>query len=141
MRSYACLRIIFSLTLARTLFIRLSWTFGLAISDRSAVASRDRGSIPRESSSSEARPDVLVGSDALKIKIVEIASGLSFFRQDIPIVGSIALAGWKESSRTRLSHKKLCLDGPFQRRECVQFSLLAESTAPCGGHRSGIKRS
>ena len=50
----SCLRIIISLTLARTLFIRLSWTFRLAISDRSAVASRDRGSILRESSSSEA---------------------------------------------------------------------------------------
>ena len=79
--------------------------------------------------------------DALKIKIMEIASGLSFFRQDIPIVGSIAYAGWKESSRKCLSHKTLCLDGPFQRRECLQFSLLAESTAPYGGHRSEIKRS
>ena len=54
--------------------------------------------------------------DALKIKIMEIASRLSFFRQDIPIVGSIAYAGWKESSRKCLSHKTLCLDGPFQRR-------------------------
>ena len=79
--------------------------------------------------------------DALKIKIVEIAFRLSFFRQDIPIVSSIAYAGWKESSRKCLSHKKLCLDGPFQRRECVQFSLLAKSTTPCGGHRSGILKS
>ena len=62
------LRIIISLTLARTLFIRLPWTFRLAISDRSAVASRDRGSIPRESSSSEATPDVLVRSERSKNK-------------------------------------------------------------------------
>ena len=64
----SCLRIIISLTLAHTLFIRLSWTFRLAISDRSAVASRDRGSVPRESSSSEAMPDVLVGSGCSKNK-------------------------------------------------------------------------
>ena len=48
-------------------FIRLSWTIRLAISDRSAVASRDRGSIPRESSSSEATLDVLVGSGRSEI--------------------------------------------------------------------------
>ena len=43
-------------------FIRLSWTFRLAISDKSAVASCDHGSILRESSLSEATPDVPVGS-------------------------------------------------------------------------------
>ena len=48
--------------------------------------------------------------DTLKIKIVEIASGLRFFHQDIPIVSSIAYTGWKESSRKCLSHKKLRLD-------------------------------
>ena len=137
----SCLQIIISLTLARTLFIRLSRTFRLAISDRSAVASRDRGSIPRESSSSEVTPDILVGSGRSKNKNSGNSVQIKLFRQDIPIVGSIAYAGWKESSRKCLSHKKLCLDGPFQRRECVQFSLLAESTAPYGGHRSGIKRS
>ena len=49
-----------------------------------------------------------------RLKIVGIASGLSFFRQDIPIVGAIADAGWKQSSLKCLSHKKLCLR-PFQR--------------------------
>ena len=48
-------------------------------------------------------------------KIVRIASGLSFFCQDIPIVGAIADAGWKQSSLKCLLHKKLCLHGPFQR--------------------------
>ena len=81
---------------SHSFFKRLSWTFRLAISDRSAVASRDRGSIPRESSSSEATFDALVGSG--RFKLVEKASRLSFFRQDIPIVGFIAYAGWKESS-------------------------------------------
>ena len=54
---------------------------------------------------SEATLDVPVGSE--RSKIVGIASGLSFFRQDIPIVGAIADAGWKLKC---LSHKKLCLD-------------------------------
>ena len=57
--------------------------------------------------------DVPVGSG--RSKIVGIASGLSFFRQDIPIVGAIADAGWKQSSLKCLSYKKLCFDGPFQR--------------------------
>ena len=57
---------------------------------------------------SEATLDVPVGSG--HSKIVGIASGLSFFRQDIPIVGAIAYAGWKQSSLKCLSHKKLCLD-------------------------------
>ena len=112
-------------------FIRLSWTVQLAISDRSAVASHDCGSLPRESSPSEATPDVPVGLGHSKI---EITSGLSFSRQDIPIVGTIAYAGWKESSLKCLSHKKLCSNDR-------EFSLLAESTAPYGGHRSGIKKS
>ena len=34
---------------SHSFFIRLSWTFRLVISDKSAVAIRDRGSIPRES--------------------------------------------------------------------------------------------
>ena len=57
---------------------------------------------------SEATLDVPVGSG--RSKIVGIASGLSFFRQDISIVGAIADAGWKQSSLKRLPHKKLCLD-------------------------------
>ena len=57
---------------------------------------------------SEAMLDVSVGSG--RLKIMGIASGLSFFRQDIPIVGAIADAGWKQSSLKCLSHKKLCLD-------------------------------
>ena len=57
---------------------------------------------------SEATLDVPVGSG--RSKIVGIASGLSFFRQDIPIVGAIADAGWKQSSLKCLLHKKLCLD-------------------------------
>ena len=73
-------------------------------------------------------PDVLVGSG--RSKIVEIASGLSIFHQDIPIVGAITYASWKESSLKCLLYKKLCLDD----REF----LLAESTAPYGGHRLGI---
>ena len=98
---------------SHSFFIRLSWTFRLAIIDRNAVDSRDHGSILRESSSSEATPDVLVSSG--RSKIVEIASGLSIFCQDIPIVGSIAYAGWRESSLKCLSHKKLCLGVTFQR--------------------------
>ena len=39
-----------------------------------------------------------------------IASGLSFICLDIPIVGAIADAGWKQSSLKCLSHKKLCFD-------------------------------
>ena len=106
---------------SHSFFIRLSWTFRLAISGRSAVASLDRGSIPRESSSSEATPDVLVGSG--HPKIVEIASGFKFFHQDIPIVGSIAYAGWKESLLKCLAHKILCLDGPFQRSRACSVLL------------------
>ena len=41
-------------------------------------------------------------------KIVRISSGLSFFHQDIPIVGALAYAGWKHSSLKCLSHKKIC---------------------------------
>ena len=62
---------------------------------------------------SEATLDVPVGSGRSKNKIVGIASGLSFFRQDIPIVGAIADAGWKQSSLKCLSHKKLCLDHSY----------------------------
>ena len=131
----SCLQIIIiSLTLARTLFSyvflgRLGWSLVT-----SAVASRDRGSIPRESSSSEATLDVLVGSG--RSKIVEIASRLSFFCQDIPIVGLIAYAGWKESSLKCLSHKKLCLDGPFQRsRVC---SVLLTCRIHCSLRRSSL---
>ena len=40
----------------------------------------------------KATHDVPVGSGCSKI--VGIASGLSFFLQDIPIVGAIADAGW-----------------------------------------------
>ena len=61
----------------------------------------------------EATLDVHIGSG--RWKIVGIASGLSFFRQDIPIVGAIADTSWKQSSLKCLLHKKLCLDGPFQR--------------------------
>ena len=95
-------------------FIRLSWSFRLAITDRSAVTSRSRCSLLKfcekvaASPLSEATLDVPVGSG--RSKIVGIASGLSFFRQDIPIVGTIADAGWKQSSLKCLSHKKLCLD-------------------------------
>ena len=57
---------------------------------------------------SEATLDVPVGSG--RSKIVGIVSGLCFFQQDIPIVGAIADAGWKQSLLKCLSHKKLCLD-------------------------------
>ena len=117
---------------SHSFFKRLSWTFRLAISDRSAVASRDRGSIPRESSSSEATFDALVGSG--RFKLVEKASRLSFFRQDIPIVGFIAYAGWKESSIKCLSRKELYLDGPFQRSRVCSVLLT------CRIHRS-LRRS
>ena len=52
--------------------------------------------------------DIPVGSG--RSKIMGIASGLSFSRQAIPVVGAIADAGWKQSSLKCLSHKKLCLD-------------------------------
>ena len=57
-------------------------------------------------------------------KIVEISPGLSFFRQDIPIVGAIVDAGWKQSSLKCLSHKKLCLDRPFQRSRVLCTCLI-----------------
>ena len=56
----------------------------------------------------EATLDIPVGPG--RSKIVGIASGLSFFRQDIPIVGAIADTGWKQSSLKCFSHKNLCLD-------------------------------
>ena len=45
---------------------------------------------------SKAMPDLLVSSG--RSKTVRIASKLSPFHQDIPIVGAIAYAGWKQSS-------------------------------------------
>ena len=59
-------------TSSLSFFIHLSWTFRLAIGYRSVVASHDRGSLPRESSPSEATPDVHVSS--VRSKIVEIYS-------------------------------------------------------------------
>ena len=133
----SCLQIISSLTLTRTLFIRLSWTFRwpsvtevllLAVT---VVLYRKR--VVRQ----RLRLTYSSVLDVLKMKIVEIASGLSFFCQDIPIVGSIAYAGWKESSRKCLSHKKLCLDGPFQRsRVC---SVLLTCRIHCSLRRSSLR--
>ena len=68
---------------------------------------------------SEATLDVPVGSG--RSKIVGIASRLSFFRQDIPIVGAIADAGWKQSSLKCLSHKKLCFDHRYPYGELAIF--------------------
>ena len=82
-------------------FIHLSWTFRLVISDRSVVASRDRGSLPRESSLSEATPDLPVGSG--RSKIVKIASVLSIFRQGIPIVDAIAKMPFAQKAMLRRS--------------------------------------
>ena len=65
---------------------------------------------------SESTLDVPVGSG--RSKIVGIASGLSFFRQDIP-VGDIADAGWKQFSLKCLSHKKLCLDHRYYKLAIV----------------------
>ena len=56
---------------------------------------------------SEATLDVPVGSG--RSKIVGIASGLNLFRQDIPIVGAITDAGWKQSSLKCFSQKKAML--------------------------------
>ena len=79
---------------------------------------------------SEATLDVPVGSG--RSKIVEIASGLSFFRQDIPIVGAIAGAiadaGWKQSSLKCLSHKKLCLDHRYYTIDIIPYSRSLERT-------------
>ena len=52
---------------------------------------------------SEATLDIPVSSECSKI--VGIASRLSFFRQDIPIVGAIADADWKQSSLKCLLQK------------------------------------
>ena len=128
----SCLRIIIiSLTLAHSHFHA---TFLVVLvgylSDRSTVTRRRCGGFPHLT-----YPSVLYVQ-----KTVRIASGLSFFRQDIFILGAIADAGWKQSSLKCLSHKKLCLDGPFHSND-REFSLLSTSTAPYGGHRSGFFKS
>ena len=92
-------------------FIRLSWIFWPAISDRSAVASCDLGSLPRESSPSEAMPDVPVGSGCSKI--VEIYSvRIKFFPP-----------GYSHS----LYHSLCRLEGIFTKIFFTQIDMLRQS--------------